>query len=235
MRAYLLDLGVIPYSPAFRIQEWVFNACKEKRLPAVVIMQENPPVFTIGRAGSRANILADPAELERLGIDVIEVSRGGDVTYHGPGQLIVSPLLYLGDLGLNANQYMHKLEDIIIALLKDFGILAQKVPEFPGVWVKAAKIGAVGLAVKEGYTLHGFSINYDLDLSPYTLINPCGVRQMPVTSMAQELGKSVTVTEVKKSLVDILSRVLGLELEVPYREIILTPDPSNPYSVEILE
>ncbi len=213
IHAYLLDLGVIPYSPAFSIQERVFAACQQGQLPPVVIFQENPPVFTIGRAGSRANILSSPAELERHGIEVLEVNRGGDVTYHGPGQLICSPLLYLGDLGLNANQYMHTLEDVLITLLDDFGIRANKDPEHPGVWVNSAKIGAVGLAVKKGYTLHGFSLNVDLDLAPYQLINPCGVPQMPVTSMARQLGRAVTVSEVKQRLVEVFRLVLHLELD----------------------
>lgn len=180
-------------------------------MPPVVIFQENPPVFTIGRAGSRANILSSPAELERMGIDVIEVNRGGDITYHGLGQLIVSLLVYLGDLDLNANQYLHKLEDVIIVLLENFGINAQKDPDHPGAWIDSAKIGAVGLAVKNGYTLHGFSINVDLDLLPYRLINPCGIPQMPVTSMAHQLGHPVAVTEVKENLAGAFRKVFGLE------------------------
>ena len=213
LRAYLLDLGLIPYQPAFRLQECLFKARQEGRLPPVVIFQENPPVFTIGRAGSRDNLLPTPAELDRLGIQLIEVNRGGDITYHGPGQLIVSPLIYLGDLDLNANQYLHRLEDLMIEVLERFGVLAAKDPDHPGVWVGAAKIGAVGLAVKSGFTLHGFSINVNLDLSPYRLINPCGIPQMPVTSLSRELGRPVAVSEVKESLAGAFQRVLALECD----------------------
>jgi lipoyl(octanoyl) transferase len=234
LRAYLIDLGIIPYGPAIRLQEWIFKACQEKNLPPVVILQENLPVFTIGRAGSWANILSTPVELDQRGIDVIQVNRGGDVTYHGPGQLIGSPLVYLGDLELNANQYMHKLEDVIIGLLKPFGILAHKDPDYPGAWVNTAKIGAVGLVVKNGYTMHGFSINVDLDLFPYQLINPCGVPQMPVTCMARQLDRAVTVAEVKEHLAEVFHQVLGLELETAGWDLLRTLKP-RPYLLEILE
>jgi lipoate-protein ligase B len=231
VRAFLLDLGMMPYTSAFKIQERAFIARQEKRLPAIVIVQENPPVFTIGQAGSRANILAGQAELERRGIEVVTVSRGGDVTYHGPGQLIVSPLVYLGDMGLNANQFLHKLEDVTITLLESYGIRAEKDPQHPGAWVKCkappagngrlrgdeqastAKIAAVGLAVKSGYTQHGFAINVDLDLSPYQLINPCGVPAMLVTSMVKQLGRPVAVADVKARLAVVIQQTLGLELE----------------------
>lgn len=213
LHAYLLDLGHIGYVPAFAIQEWAFKACQARRLPAVVIVQENPAVFTIGRAGSRANLLAGPDALAQQGIEVVEVSRGGDITYHGPGQLIVSPLVFLGDLDLNANQFLHKLEDIIGAILSEYGISTRVDPDYPGVWVGATKIGAVGLAVKSGFTQHGFSINVDLDLAPYQLINPCGVPRMPVTSLAQELGRPVTVNDVKPRLAGAFRQALGIALQ----------------------
>lgn len=226
LNAYHLDLGLMPYIPAFEIQERAFAALREKRLPAIVIVQENPPVFTIGQAGSRLNILASPEELQERGIEIVTVSRGGDVTYHGPGQLIVSPLVYLGDLGLNANQFLHKLEDMAIALLEAFDIWAEKDPQHPGAWVRgsagehAAKIAAVGLAVKSGYTQHGFAINVDLDLAPYALINPCGVPAMPVTSMAAQLGRPVGAGAVKARLAQVFQDTLGIALQPAPAEVI---------------
>lgn len=234
LHAYLIDLGIVPYGPALKLQEWIYNACQEKNLPPVVILQENLPVFTVGRAGSLANVLSTSAELELRGIDVLQVNRGGDVTYHGPGQMIGSPLVYLGDLELNANQYLHKLEDVIIALLKPFGILAHKDPDYPGAWVKEAKIGAVGLMVKNGYTMHGFSVNVDLDLFPFQLINPCGVSEMPVTNMAQQLDRAVSVAEVKVHLAEVFHQVLGLELEAVDRDFLRTLN-LPPHLLEILE
>ena len=212
---YWLDLGSIHYLPAFTIQEFIFQARTEGTLDSVVILQENPPVFTIGRAGSRDNLLATPAELDRRGIEVLEVNRGGDITYHGPGQIIASPIFYLGDLDMNANQYLHSLEDILIEVLALYGIQAGKKPDYPGVWVGEAKIGAVGIAVRHGYTFHGLSLNVNLDLSPFELINPCGVPRMPVTSMANELGQNVSFNEVK----DQLRRVISAKFETGFEDV----------------
>ena len=158
------------------------------RCPTTVIVQENDPVFTIGRTGSRSNVLASDEELERRHIQLLNVNRGGDVTYHGPGQIIVSPLFFLGDIDMNANQFFHRLEDILITVLDLYDIHAHKKEGFPGAWCGESKIGQVGIAVKHGYCFHGFSLNVNLDLKPFEMINPCGVQKMPVTSMQQMLG-----------------------------------------------
>ena len=213
IRTALIDLGLLPYTPAFHIQEQVFEACSGRRLGGAIILQENTPIFTVGRAGSRSNILASPAELDQRGIEVLDVNRGGDVTYHGPGQLIVSPLLYLGDLDLNANQFLHSLEDVVIQLLSDYGIESGKDPDHPGVWVGKAKLASVGLAVRHGFTFHGFSINANVDLFPFQLINPCGVPRMPVTSLTQQAGREVTVDEIRPGLLTLLAQQYGLEFE----------------------
>jgi len=217
---YWLDLGLSPYGSAFAIQERVLKARMKERVPSTVILQENFSIFTIGRTGSRSNILASPDELERLGIEVLEVNRGGDITYHGPGQLIVSPLLYLGDIDLNANQYLHRLEDVLINLLSTFGINTHKKEAYPGVWWNQAKVGAVGIAVKHGYTFHGFSLNLNLDLAPFNLINPCGVSRMPVKSLHQILGRDVPVDEVKEKLREILTGTFSLSFrDVSWKEV----------------
>lgn len=210
---YWLDLSLIGYIEAFAIQERILRARMDERLPATIILQENPPIFTIGRDGSRANVLASPEELARWGIQVVQVNRGGDVTYHGPGQLISSPLLYLGDVNLNANQYLHRLEDVLIDLLKGYGLQAGKKTDYPGVWLGEEKIGAVGIAVRSGYTFHGFSLNVTLDLRPYRLINPCGVSQMPVTSLERALGRVVTLSEVKARLRLAMAGAFCLDLQ----------------------
>ena len=208
---YWLDLGLMPYTPAFAIQEKILQARLSGLLGTTVILQENFPVFTIGRSGSRDNILSSPEDLAQRGIEVLEVNRGGDVTYHGPGQLIVSPLLYLADIGLNANQYLHRLEDVLIELLAGYDIPAGKKEGYPGVWRGEAKIAAVGIAVKHGYTFHGFSLNLNPDLAAFDLINPCGVRQMPVTSIQQVLGLSPPMEQVKAQLREILQNIFALE------------------------
>jgi lipoyl(octanoyl) transferase len=206
-----LDLGLMPYTPAFAIQEQILQARLSGLLGTTVILQENLPVFTIGRSGSRDNILAKPDNLQQRGIEVLEVNRGGDVTYHGPGQLIVSPLLYLGDVGLNANQYLHRLEDVLIELLAGYDIRTGKKEGYPGVWLKDAKIAAVGIAVKHGFTFHGFSLNVNPDLDCFNLINPCGVSRMQVTSLRQVLGTSPPMAQVMIGLRQILEEYFGLD------------------------
>jgi lipoate-protein ligase B len=212
MDAIWLDLGFLEYLPAFAIQEQALAARLDGRLPPTVILQENPPTFTIGRTGSPANILLAPAELERRGVQVVEVNRGGDVTYHGPGQLIASPLLYLGELGMNGNQYLHRLEDVLIELLAGWDIRAGKTPDAPGVWVGPAKIASVGIAVRHGYTFHGFSLNVNLDLTPFDWINPCGMPKLAVTSIERLSGRPVSMAEAREALRKALSRTFHLDL-----------------------
>lgn len=221
---YWLDLGLTDYGPAFAIQERILAARIAGRIESTFILQENPPVFTIGRSGSRNNILASEEDLKQRGIEVLDVNRGGDITYHGPGQIILSPLLYLGDIDMNANQYLHKLEDILIELLAGYDIKTGKKEGYPGVWLKDAKIAAVGIAVKHGYTFHGFSLNVNLDLEPYSLINPCGVERMPVSSMHLELGRSLFIGGVKNELRKILERTFSINtrlVSTPQIEVML--------------
>lgn len=213
MEAFWLDLGFLEYQPAFSIQEQVLDARLAGNLPSTIILQEDPPTITIGRSGSYANVLVAPGELNRRGVKVIEVNRGGDVTYHGPGQLIVSPLLYLGDIALNANQYLHRLEDLLIELLTVYNIPSGKKTDAPGVWVDEAKIASVGIAVRHGFTFHGFSINVNLDLEPFQWIHPCGMPHMPVTSMAQLLGKEVNMMEVKRRVRGIIAQFFDMQIQ----------------------
>jgi len=209
-----LDLGLMPYVPSFDIQGQILQARMEGRLTPTVILQENPPIFTIGRSGSRNNILSSTEELQQRGIDVLEVNRGGDVTYHGPGQLVVSPLFYLGDIGLNANQYLHRLEDVLMELLARYDIHTHKTEGFPGVWHEESKIASVGIAVKHGFTFHGFSLNVDPNLDAFNLINPCGVRRMRVSSIRQVLGQAPPMAEVKTQLKEIVEKSFKMETRI---------------------
>ena len=226
LTGYYLDLGLIPYRSAFAIQEQILEALMRDQLPPTIILLENPAVFTIGRTGSRANVLASARDLKRLEIEVLEVNRGGDVSYHAPGQLTVAPLIYLGDLNLNANQYLHRLEDVLIELLSTYGVRGVKKEGYPGVWWHQAKIGFVGIAVKHGYTFHGFSFNLNLDLTPFNLINPCGVCHMPVTSLQKILGQDTPMPEAKERLFAILEEMFSFSLKkVSWEDIgaVLTP------------
>jgi lipoate-protein ligase B len=215
LNAYWLDLGFLEYTPAFSIQEQVLEARQDGLQHPTIILQENPPTFTIGRSGAVENILLTPNECLQRGIKVLEVNRGGDVTYHGPGQLIASPLLYLGDIGLNANQYLHRLEDILIQILEEYGIQAGKISDSPGVWVGEAKIASVGIAVRHGYTFHGLSLNVNLDLMPFNWIHPCGFPHLAMTSMQLQLGEPVSMVEVKEHA----RRAIGQAFDLQFMDI----------------
>jgi len=227
-----INLGIMPYKPAFDIQTALYTERIKGNLPTMVIVQENDPVFTIGRTGSRSNILATEKELQELGIEIIDVNRGGDVTFHAPGQIIVSPLFYLGDIEQNANQYFHRLEDVQISILNRYGIKSGKKEGYPGAWCGEAKVGALGIAVRHGYTCHGFSLNVNLDLYPFGLINPCGVEQMPVTSMRKMLGRDIPGEEVRETIRDVMGDVFGFEFRTitPAEALgmLKNPNPSAP-------
>lgn len=220
--AYWVDLGLVDYRPAFEFQERCLEARCQGRLGPLIIVQQNYPVFTLGRSASEDNILASPEVLAQRGIEILRVNRGGDVTYHGPGQLIVSPLLYLGEIGLNANQYLHRLEDVLILLLREYNLVTTKREEYPGVWWGKKKIGAVGIAVRHGFTFHGLSLNVDLDLEPFSLINPCGIPQMQVTSMKEVLGHEVDLSAVRDRLLAVMADVFALQLEKISVEVLQT-------------
>jgi lipoate-protein ligase B len=230
LNGYWLDLGFTRYAPAFAVQDELLAARIAGRLPPTIILQENPPTFTLGRSGTDNSVLISRGELAARGIELIEVNRGGDVTYHGPGQIIASPLLYLGDINLNANQYMNRLEDVLLAVLAEFGLKAQRHDDYPGAWLGEAKIGAVGIGVRHGFTFHGVSLNVELDLAPFTLINPCGVAAMPVTSMHLALKRSVALAEVRSVLRRVLCVTFDLRLsdialaEIHHHPIGLQPD-----------
>lgn len=220
--AYWVDLGLVDYRPAFAFQERCLEARCQGHLGPLIIVQQNYPVFTLGRSASEDNILAPPEALAQRGIEILHVNRGGDVTYHGPGQLIVSPLLYLGEIGLNANQYLHRLEDVLILLLKQYNLATTKKEAYPGVWWGEKKIGAVGIAVRHGFTFHGLSLNVNLDLEPFSLINPCGIPRMQVTSLKEVLGHEVDISAVRDRLLGVMADVFALQLEEISVEVLQT-------------
>ena len=189
-----IDLGLIGYREAWRVQEELHAEVAAGGEEAVLLL-EHTPVITLGRrvADSQRNLLTPEDALARMGVDVVESDRGGDITYHGPGQLVAYPIVRLIDHRLSVGGYVRRLEDVVIATLAEYGIAGFKDDSAIGVWVEtpggpAAKICALGVRIKRGVTLHGIALNLSTDLSHFDLINPCGLGR-PVTSMAQLMGK----------------------------------------------
>jgi lipoate-protein ligase B len=214
--AWLVECGRMPYDRAWALQRALVSARQEERTPDVVLFTEHPPVITVGRAGRASNILASREILAARGVDVYDVERGGDVTYHGPGQLVGYPIVHLRALDEDVVRYVRLLETALITAVGAWGIAADRLRGYPGAWVGGAKIAAIGVAVKRKVTMHGFALNVDPELSSFDLINPCGLGR-PVTSMARLLGRPVALEDVRPAV----ARALGEALQVTFTP--LTP------------
>ena len=187
------DLGRLPYRDAWALQERahaeVFAGGPER-----VLLVEHPPVITFGRrAGVERNLLASDEQLAKLGVEVVQSDRGGDITFHGPGQIVAYPIVRLIDHGLSVGGYVHLLEDVVIATLAEFGISAGKDTCAVGVWADdgtgaTAKLCAIGVRIRRGVTLHGLALNVTTDLNYFNLIVPCGLQCRPVTSIQKLVG-----------------------------------------------
>jgi len=191
-RGYLFDLGLINYKMAWDLQHQLWSKRVNDELPDMLLILEHPHVITLGRRGNRSHLIASPEVLETMKIPVFHVERGGDVTYHGPGQMVVYPILDLREYGYRLVRYIGQLEEVILRVLKDFGIEGKRDPLNRGVWVNGEKIASVGVAIKRWISFHGFSLNYETDLKYFELINPCGLEGKKMTTMARILGTKIS-------------------------------------------
>lgn len=199
--AWILNLDTVPYKKAFDLQKRLVEMRSQDKINDTLILLEHPPVFTTTRNDTLKNILASPDELKIKGISLYKTDRGGDITYHGPGQLVGYPIMDLKEHGKDLHKYIRTIEEMIIKLLMDYGISAHKDKNHPGVWVGEEKIAAIGIAVKSSWiTMHGFSLNINPDLNHYSLIVPCGIIDKGVTSLSKLLGKSISQKDVRQRL-----------------------------------
>jgi len=190
-RGYIIDLGLMDYEKAWDLQHHLWQGRVEGHLPDLVLLLEHPHVITLGRRGNRSHLMVSSEILEGMKIPIFHVERGGDVTYHGPGQMVVYPILGLKDYGYRLIRYVDELEEAILRVLKDFRIEGRRDPSNRGVWVNEEKIASIGVAIKRWVSFHGFSLNYETDLKYFDLINPCGLAGKKMTTMAKILGKEI--------------------------------------------
>ena len=204
---WIEDLGTMKYRDAWGVQERVHAevvAGGDERL----LFVEHPPVITFGRRpGVNKNVLASPEQLASMGVELIESDRGGDVTFHGPGQIVAYPIVRLIDHHLSVGGYVRRLEEVVIATLDDLGIAARKDDCAVGVWVDdgtgtLAKVCALGVRIRRGVSMHGIALNVHTDLDYFNLIVPCGIADRGVTSLAKEIGRTPAMSEVEDRLVD---------------------------------
>lgn len=207
-------LGTVPYRDALALQQTLVDERRSGRIPDTLLLLEHPPVITIGvkRADARAHVLAPPDRLAALGVDVVEAGRGGDVTYHGPGQLVAYPILDLRPDRQDVHRYVRDLEEVMIQVCASFGIAAGRVAGHSGAWVADRKIGAIGVRISRWITSHGLAFNVTTELSGFDLIVPCGIADRGVTSLARELGRPVDMAEAGQRLARTFATLFGRQL-----------------------
>ena len=206
----LRQLGRVDYASALELQQRLAGDRKQGLVPDQLLLLEHPHVITLGRNGHLENLLADDDILARAGIAFHATDRGGDVTYHGPGQLVGYPILDLRDWKRDVGAYVRAVEEILIATLADYGIAAGRISKLTGVWVDGRKIAAIGVHLSRWVTSHGFALNVSTDLSYFQYIVPCGLT-MPVTSMAA-LGVRASLDEVGAKLAVHFARIFDCEM-----------------------
>ena len=206
----VVNLGRREYAATHRLQERLRRWRRAGKISDTLLLVEHPHVYTIGRAGGWEYLLVAREVLEARGVPVLEVDRGGSITYHGPGQLVGYPILDLRRHGFDVHLLLRRYESAICGALNRFGVAAGTRPGYTGVWVGEAKIAAIGVGVREGVTMHGFAVNVDPDLAYFDLIVPCGLRGKGVTSLARELGRPVATQEVIPAVVESFAAVFDL-------------------------
>jgi lipoyl(octanoyl) transferase len=216
----VVDLGRLDYSAALVLQQQVSALRQQVSIGDVLLLVEHPPVLTLGRNAHREHVVASEDFLARRGISLFETNRGGDVTYHGPGQLVGYPILHLRSFTppLGIVDYLRKLEEVLIRACGDYGVLTQRAPGRAGVWtmpggaVAEKKIAALGVHVARGVTTHGFALNVTTDLKDFELIVPCGIRDRGVTSIEAEADSTPSLDQVANSVSRHFGRVFGRQM-----------------------
>lgn len=210
-KGILIDIGMTEYSYAWELQK-AFHALRTKgQVPDIVLFTEHLHTYTIGKSGGEDHLLAGNEELKAKGVSVFKVDRGGDITYHGPGQIVAYPIFDLNGNGGDIHRYIRDLEEVVIRSLYSYGINAKRDSDYTGVWVAEDKICAIGIKVSRWVTMHGFAFNVNTDLSFFDRIIPCGIFHKGVTSLSKILGKEVDMGEVKSLLASKFEEVFQFE------------------------
>ena len=205
-------LGTVAYRPTWELQNELADQRRGRRIGDRLLLLEHFPVYTIGRGGDAANMLATPERLRGIGAELVRIDRGGDVTFHGPGQIVAYPIVELRD-PLDLRRYVRTLEAAIIAMAASFGVIGSRLDGHPGIWVDGErKLAAIGVRVKRGVTTHGLALNVNTDLRWFDEMIPCGIPDKGVTSLARELDAPVPMEDVEDELARQLAAHLGLRL-----------------------
>jgi len=222
----IIDLGMMEYAAAYDLQRRIVAARKAGAVPDVLLLCEHPHVITLGRNGKLANLRASDHVLRQMGVSFFETNRGGDITYHGPGQLVGYPILNLAEVRRDVAWYVRSLEEAMIRATAEFGIASRRVPGRTGVWVdvpgnpatKEEKLAAIGVHLSRWVTSHGFAYNVSTDLRYFDLIVPCGIADKRATSLEKLLGRGIEMKEVSPKIAAHLGELFGIDFRAASRE-----------------
>jgi lipoyl(octanoyl) transferase len=213
MLCHVEQLGLVDYGHAWELQKFKVAERKAGRTPDTLLLLEHPHVYTLGRNARREHLLIHPSRLDAIGAELFQTDRGGDVTYHGPGQLVGYPVFDLTQHRRDIAWYMRSLEEVFIGVAGDFGIQAGRIAPLTGVWVENAKLVAMGVHISRWITSHGFAFNVQTDLRYFEWIVPCGIPNKGVTSLEKLLRRRVTMEEAIERVIAHFGRVFGMEMQ----------------------
>lgn len=195
------DLDFIDYKEAWDLQYYLHQQRVENQISDILLLLEHPNTYTLGKSAHIENLIGGKEFLEQNNISVYNIDRGGDITYHGPGQLVGYPIINLTDWHQDSHKYLRTLEEVIIKVCSEYGLSAKRVEGYTGVWIEDRKIAAIGIKISRWVTMHGFAFNINTNLDLFNGIIPCGISDKSVTSLQKELGKEIFINEVKEKVI----------------------------------
>lgn len=212
--AWCVDLNLMDFSRAHELQLEILDARISGKIDRdVVLVLEHPPVFTIGRRGKLDHLKVPSTFLSAAGMDLLHIERGGDITFHGPGQLVLYPIFHLRQAGFGVVDFVERLEELMICTVGELGVSAARNRRNHGIWVGERKMGFIGIAVRHHVSFHGIALNVDLSLEPFTWIDPCGLQDVHVTSLNLESDRIVSVNEAKRTLIHQIENIFCISLQ----------------------
>ena len=223
MTSAWVELGLIDYQQAYALQTRLAALCREQPETGYFLALEHPSVFTLGKRGGKEHLGVSTEFLNQQGIDLVHIERGGDITYHAPGQLIIYPIFSLRQKRISVSEYVFLLEEVMLRSATDAGVSACRDERNHGIWVGDRKMGSIGIAIRHGVTFHGLALNVNTELEPFTWINPCGLTDTRMTSLAKEKGTPLELETVKTQLKKHLATLLDLKFaDTPPAELPIT-------------
>lgn len=221
MKPSWVDLGRMEYVACWRLQQEAARLRADGLIEDTLLFVEHGPVLTLGSSFQESNLLFSPEQYRERGIDVVRTDRGGDVTFHGPKQLVIYPIFNIRNLGADLHKWLRDLEETVIRTLADFGNEGYRFPPNTGVWTGGKKIAAIGIKVSRWISLHGIALNCNNDLSPFGLIVPCGIKEYGVTSLSKETGREISIQDAMPHVVSSFEQVFNTHFQPKVKETFL--------------